>query len=245
MNKYQRLIVIVAAMNVLLMLLFPPFANQPLAKGMIPGLQGFYPVFMQLGKQPVFTELLTLELMFVAINTLTAWLLLNGRKNEGDRSDTGLAFGTLCFAITNLLLIVLFPPYESSRGLIRGDAGFFEGFYFVFGSNYRRVVFTPLLYLECLLVAINAFAIYLLFSVMRNAASQRERAVAELAARFSPEQLERIADDLRQHGPGESHAEEPQIGRHGDRRKENRPPPGEDRRKGERRDGAHAATHPH
>ena len=72
MNKYQRLIIIVAAMNVLLMLLFPPFANQPLAKGMIPGLQGFYPVFMQFGKQPVFSELLTLELMFVAINTLTA-----------------------------------------------------------------------------------------------------------------------------------------------------------------------------
>ena len=80
MNKYQRLIIIVAAMNVLLMLLFPPFANQPLAKGMIPGLQGFYPVFMQFGKQPVFTELLTLELLFIAINTLIAWLLLKGGK---------------------------------------------------------------------------------------------------------------------------------------------------------------------
>ena len=96
MNKYQRLIIIVAAMNVLLMLLFPPFANQPLAKGMIPGLQGFYPVFMQFGKQPVFTELLTLELLFIAINTLIAWLLLNNQTRDGTLPNVGFTFGILC-----------------------------------------------------------------------------------------------------------------------------------------------------
>ena len=244
MNKYQRLIIIVAAMNVLLMLLFPPFANQPLAKGMIPGLQGFYPVFMQFGKQPVFTELLTLELLFIAINTLIAWLLLNNQTRDGTLPNVGFTFGILCVAIANLLLIVLFPPYESSRGLIRGDSGFFEGFYFVFGFNYRRVVFTPLLYLECLLVAINAFAIYLLFSVMRNTHNLRERSIAELAAKLSPEELEQLASDLRQRKPEATLAEDVQIGRHGDRRKETLPPPGEDRRKGDRRDG-HSAAHPH
>ena len=241
MNKFQRLVMVATAMNVLLILLFPPFASHPLAKGMIPGLQGFYPVFMQLGKLPIHTGLLTMELMFITINALLAWLLLNGRKNEGNMPDFGFAKGILWVAAANLLLIFVFPPYESARGLIRGDVGVFEGFYFVFGANYRRVIFAPLLYLEGLLIAINTLAIYLLFSVIRNAHDRREERIAELAAKLTPDELERLTDELRQRITDESQQPESQIGRHGDRRQApHAPPPEGDRRKGNRRESGHA-----
>lgn len=45
MNKYQRLAINIAAIDTLLMLLFPPFSSQPLARGMQPGFDGYYPVF--------------------------------------------------------------------------------------------------------------------------------------------------------------------------------------------------------
>lgn len=84
MNKYQRLVV-VAVMNALLFVLFPPFTSQPLARGALPGFDGFYPLFTQLGRKPVFTTLLSLQLMFVGINTLAGWLVLQNRQAPGAR----------------------------------------------------------------------------------------------------------------------------------------------------------------
>ena len=37
MNKYQRLVVVTALINALVMVLFPPFTSQPLVKGVLPG----------------------------------------------------------------------------------------------------------------------------------------------------------------------------------------------------------------
>ena len=241
MNKFQRLIMVATVMNILLILLFPPFSSQPLAKGMPAGLQGFYPVFMQFGKLPIHTGLLTMELMFVAINALLAWLLLNGRSNEGNMPDFGFAKGILLVAAANLLLILAFPPYESARSLIRGEVGVFEGFYFVFGANYRRIIFTPLLYLEALLIAINALALYLLFSIIRNVHDRREEHIAELAARLTPDELEKLADDMRQRLTEGASPTSSLIGRHGDRRQApHAPPPDGDRRKSNRRENGHA-----
>jgi len=44
MNKYQRIVVIVTAVNIALMCLFPPFLDNPLRKGVLPGFDGFYPL---------------------------------------------------------------------------------------------------------------------------------------------------------------------------------------------------------
>ncbi|MFZ4537810.1 hypothetical protein, partial [Propionivibrio sp.] len=52
MNKYQRLVMVAALMNALVMVLFPPFTSQPLARGMLPGFEGFYPLITQLGNKP-------------------------------------------------------------------------------------------------------------------------------------------------------------------------------------------------
>ncbi|MGE4449291.1 MAG: hypothetical protein AB7E15_13440, partial [Azospira sp.] len=68
MNKYQRLVCIVALLDLLLMVLFPPFNNTPLARGALNSFDGFYPLLTQLGHKPIHQELLTLQLMFVAAN---------------------------------------------------------------------------------------------------------------------------------------------------------------------------------
>lgn len=42
MNKYQRIIVIAAAVNIALMFLFPPFLDNPIRRGVPPSFEGFY-----------------------------------------------------------------------------------------------------------------------------------------------------------------------------------------------------------
>jgi len=77
MNKYQRVVVIVAAVNIALMLLFPPFLDNPIRRGTMPSFEGFYPLISALGAKRIHNELLTLQIMFVVINGLIAWLVLD------------------------------------------------------------------------------------------------------------------------------------------------------------------------
>ena len=76
MNKYQRIVVIVAAVNIALMLFFPPFLDNPIRRGVMPSFEGFYPLVSAFDGKRIHNELLTLQIMFVVINGLIAWLLL-------------------------------------------------------------------------------------------------------------------------------------------------------------------------
>jgi hypothetical protein len=167
MNKFQRLIIVAALINTLVMLLFPPFLSQPLARGVLPGFEGFLPLPALFSGKPLFKELLTLQLMLLLINTLAAWLALSRIQPDHPRSHAALARGTLWFALANLFLILAFPPYESHRTLLYGSSGGFEGFYFIFENNLRRSIFWPMLYIEITFLAINALGGILLFSVLR------------------------------------------------------------------------------
>lgn len=73
--------------NAIGMMLFPPFGSQPLGKGVLPGCDGYFPLFSQLGTNPVFAELLTLQSIFVCINTLIAWLVLQKKRRQAARSE--------------------------------------------------------------------------------------------------------------------------------------------------------------
>jgi len=167
MNKYQRLIIVAALINVLLMLLFPPFLSQPLARGTLPGFDGFLPLLALFSGKPVFKELLTMQLMLVFINALSAWLALSAIKPDSQTPNSSLARGTLWFTLANLFLILAFPPYESHRTLLFGSSGGFEGFYFILENNFRRSIFWPMLYIEVTFLAINALGFFLLFSALR------------------------------------------------------------------------------
>lgn len=168
MNKYQRLIIVAALINTLLMLLFPPFLSQPLARGALPGFDGFLPLLALFSGKALFKELLTLQLMLVLINTLSAWLAVSSIRPDNPAPHVSLTRGTLCFALANLFLILAFPPYESHRTMLYGSAGGFEGFYFIFENNFRRSIFWPMLYIEITFLAINALGFFLLFSTLRT-----------------------------------------------------------------------------
>ena len=61
----------------------------------------------------------------------------------------------LVFAVTNLLLLLLFPPYDYIS-LERGGIATFDGFYFAFGSHQNRIANANFLALEVIVVLINA-----------------------------------------------------------------------------------------
>ena len=189
MNKYQRLVIIVAVINALVMVLFPPFNSQPLSKGMLPSFDGFYPLISQLGNKPLHKELLTLQLMFVGINTLTAWLVLQSKTHHDDIPEFAFMQGIGWFLAVNLAIIFAFPPFEPYQSLVRSDGSSFDSFYFIFGDRSRRPFFIPLLYLECVFVVVNALAFFLLFNAVKRTDDATRRKIMQLTENLPDQAL--------------------------------------------------------
>ena len=160
MNPSRRILLIIAAANITLMLLFPPYDSIVIGRG-APSLDAFYFVFDRQYNKVVNTDLLFLQLIWVLLNVLFAWLLL-GDKAPGKRLATRRT-GTLLFVIANLALILLFPPFENYASSSRFSGTYFDGFYFLFGDKWQRQIYVPLLYLEVLWVCINGALLWLLF----------------------------------------------------------------------------------
>lgn len=178
MNKYQRLIVTVAIIDLIVILLFPPFVERTLARNAFPSFDGFYFLLSELGRRPIDTTLLSIELFWIAANALGAWLLLGNQRRESSH-----AVGIGLFAFVNLAVICLFPPFEQYNSLLRNTAPGFDSFYFLFGGRSARPLFLPLLQLEIFFVLINALALYLVFSaVQRGEIAEQERRAADAAA---------------------------------------------------------------
>lgn len=197
MNKYQRLIVIVAAINALIMILFPPFYSRSLARTTIETFDGYYPLLTTFGFRPIHSALLTLQLMFLAANTLAAWLVLQPKRHHDDIPSFRYAEAIGVFVLIDLALICFFPPFEPYQSLQKGVGGTFDSFYFVFGDRSKRPVYIPLLQLEVMWVIANALVVWLLFNaVRRNDDAARARILA-LAEALPDAELERISAELK------------------------------------------------
>jgi hypothetical protein len=196
MNKYQRIVVIVAAVNIALMLLFPPFLDNPLRRGMLPSFEGFYPLLSAFGVKRIHNELLTLQIMFVVINGLIAWLVLDRQTAKGELPTFRYTRAIGIFLAANLALLLAFPPFESYASLVKFEAPSFDGFYFVLGDKRHRNFFIPLLYLEILLVVINVLVVWLLFNTVRRAELFAKEKILELAQALPPEQLAEVSKTL-------------------------------------------------
>jgi len=161
MNSSQTTVVIVAAINLALMLLFPPHDSLSLWRGGAPTLDGFYFVFDRQYSKQTNGDLLTLEILWLLINTAFALLLLrNSRPGEGIMSRRAAA---IVFVIVNLAVVLLFSPFENYVSTTRMSGTWFDGFYFVFGDKLHRRFYLPLLYIEVLWVLINGAVLWLLF----------------------------------------------------------------------------------
>jgi hypothetical protein len=177
MNKNQTIALVVAALNIVVILLFPPFDTYSIANARLPVFSGFEFYLRHTEKMVVNMSLLYLELIVVLINAFIALLLLRTKKVEVTRRRISLQNTTLIVVAINLVLILLFPPFESVYAVTNAALPTFEGFYFVFARQANHVLVTTILYLEVFLVLINGALFWLIFRERKEVALTPEEAM--------------------------------------------------------------------
>ena len=199
MNRFQKIVLSGAALNVLVLFLFPPYDLVGVGRG-APMFDAFYPVFSAPASRVINGDVLYLLVFGVLINTALAWLLMMGSKSAPDEPRVDAQTVVVAFGIVNLVVVLLFPPMEAFPFAQRMTVGTFDGFYFAFGDKARRSIFVPLLYMEVLFVLTNACAYWLAISIAQRTQSPdpgvhtmlaaadrlRERAVQKLQAAAPP-----------------------------------------------------------
>lgn len=177
MNRNQAIALAIAAANIVLIMLFPPFDSYSLAKTPIPVFAGFYFYPSRTQYMVVNTSLLFLELFIVLINAGIAWLLLRIKKVRVTRHRFGLQNATLLVVAVNLVVIVLFPPFESVFAMSKASIPTFEGFYFIFTRQENHVIVTAVLYLEVFFMLINGAIFWLIFRDKNDGVPSAEEAM--------------------------------------------------------------------
>ncbi len=159
MNRNQTITLIVAAVNLALMLLFPPYDYQ--GTGGAPTFDGFLFAFGEHANHALNREFLSIELVTVVINGVIAYLLLNGRRRLRRRMDRQNL--VLLGVAMNLLLALLFPPFQDHYTPSGALLPSFDAFYFVFGDHSTRVIVPAMLWLEVIFILVNGAMFWLLF----------------------------------------------------------------------------------
>ena len=165
MNTAQRIALVVTVANLALLMIFPPYDYVSLQRGNIPTFDGFYFAFGSHQNRVLNSNFLALELIVVAINAGIALLLLRDPPLRASRNPGGNRRQRIVLALVavNLVLILLFPPFEYFSAITKAALPTFEGFYFLFGDNSQRQLITAILYIEVALVVINGSLLWLLF----------------------------------------------------------------------------------
>ncbi len=184
MNRNQAIALAIAAANIVLILLFPPFDSYSVVKGQIPVFGGFYffpghdPTYMVVN-----SSLLFLELFVVSINAGIALLLLATRKQSfASHRKLSLQNATLIVVAVNLVVILLFPPFESVFAMTKASIPTFEGFYFIFARQKNHVIVTAILYLEVIFILLNGIIFWLIFRDKSGSEPSAEEALKLMMA---------------------------------------------------------------
>ncbi len=166
MNPYQRAVVIVAAVNLVLILLFPPFRELSIVRGAYENFDRFS-WLLSGDPQLIHGQLLAIELILVVSNALAGWLVMQHSGADAAR-PVQYNQGLMIFAAVNFGLVFTFPPFEQYSRVIRLAIPQFDAFHFLFGEWGRQPFFVPLLHLECTLVAVNLLLFHLMFNAVRR-----------------------------------------------------------------------------
>ena len=175
MNRNQALAIFIAAANIVFILLFPPFDAYSIASAQLPVFAGFTFYFSRDQYMLVNSSLLSLEVFVVLINASIALLLLGARK-PGVKRRISLQNATLIVVALNLVVIVLFPPFESVYAITKAAIPTFEGFFFIFAHQTNHVIVTTILYLEVVFVLVNGALFWLIFGKRKQKALTPEEA---------------------------------------------------------------------
>ena len=162
MNRLQASVLGVAVLNLAVMLLFPPYDSIALGRGGAQTFDAFYFAFDRHVDKLLNADLLLLELYWVIINASIAWLLLRPHPGAEREPIMSRRAAVVLFAIANLALVLLFPPFENYPSTLRFASTHFDGFYFVFGDKWQRRLYIPLLYMEILWILVNVGLIWLI-----------------------------------------------------------------------------------
>jgi hypothetical protein len=161
MNRYQTAALVIAAVNLLLMLLFPPYDYLSVTHNDIPNFDGFSFVFDNHASRRINTDFLSIEIFIVLINAAIVWLLQRDWARLRRRLDRQNL--VLLGVALNLLLALLFPPFQDHYLASQALLPSFDGFYFVFADNSRRVLIVAMLWVEVVFILINGAMLWLLF----------------------------------------------------------------------------------
>ncbi len=173
---------LIAALNIAVMLCFPPYDYVSLRHGNVPTFDGFFFRFQVHSSRQINSNFLILEIIVVLVNLAIAWLLIGARSAPSrpvrlvNRAQKWLL---LAVAI-NLTAMLLFPPFENFMAVTKAAIPSFEGFFFVFGNNSQRQIVTALLYLEVMVLLVNAGLLWLFLRDSDSDEMSPER-MAELA----------------------------------------------------------------
>ncbi len=181
MKRQQQIVLLATALNLALVLLFPPYDYTSMQRGNIPTFDGFYFIFGNHPNRITNNNFLTLEIIVVLINACIVWLLLRERP-LGKSAPGGNRYqrGVLWLTAMNLIMVVLFPPFQNYAAITKAALPSFEGFYFLFFDNSQRQLVAPILYLEVCLILINGALLWLMLKG-RGQAKLSTNEVRELA----------------------------------------------------------------
>jgi hypothetical protein len=151
-----------------------------LQHGNIPTFDGFYFAFAAHPNRVVNANFLVLETIVILVNAGIALLLLRKpplqqRQRPGGNRQQRVV---LALVAINLVVILLFPPFEFFAAITKAVLPSFEGFFFLFGDNSQRQLVAPILYIEVALVLINGALLWLVFRDKTPEEAAAEQALA-------------------------------------------------------------------
>lgn len=179
MNRNQKIALAVAVINLVLIMLFPPFDQYSIAGSKVPAFAGFG--WFQTANQynVINTSLLTLEAFVILINAGIALLLLRPKPLVViSRRKTSYQNAVLIFVAINLVVVLVFPPFESVFAMTNAAIPTFEGFYPIFNRQPNHTIVTTLLYLEVTFLLVNGGLLWLLFKEKRQMTAEEVAAAA-------------------------------------------------------------------
>jgi hypothetical protein len=187
MNRFQKIVLYGAVLNVLVLILFPPYDAMSFGRG-AQMFDAFYPMFAVPANRVINGDVLYILTFAVLTNAALAWLLLAAPKATPDQPRVDPQMLVIVVGIVNVAAALMFPPMEAFPFAQRITVGTFDGFYFAFGDKARRSLFVPLLYMEVLYVLTNACAFWLAMSIAARSGPKESGPMTLLAQ----------SDDLRQ-----------------------------------------------
>ncbi len=164
MNRLQWITLLLAAINLVLVWLFPPFDYISQSRLNVATFDGFAWAFLERPNYVVNNSFLQLEMFVVALNAAIAWFLLRDRPTVAARPKKSVDWQRIVlFGVgINLLLVLLFPPMENYFAVTKAALPSFDGFYFLFGDHGARAIVPQMLYIEVIFILINGAMLYLL-----------------------------------------------------------------------------------